>query len=290
MKFKIFNKNDVEFRREFRSLGLILLGVMLTGTCLAWEPEYQYLGWATKITGGGQHELDPVNSQIQYFLDGSQGLYKSLDGGKTWTHKANGYNPELNESYGWMQISPFDHETLYLSITSTYDSTIDNKGLYISHDAGDSWERIYAPAKKKTETWTVWAHPNRENYLLMIISRDFVFNLAWSDDGGVTWAICKEMAGHIAEKIYFIESVPGLVLAIFDNGLFYSMDDGQTWQRYGIPVPGRIRDLSICPDDPSFMYAAVDNGYLQHKGVYVTFDYGLSWYLLLESQKFKYKH
>ena len=262
---------------------LLMMGLcVFTEFAMAWEPEYQYLGWATTITGGGQHELDPVNSQIQYFLDGSQGLYKSLDGGKTWTHKANGYNPELNESYCYMQISPLEHETLYLSITSTYDSTIDNKGLYVSHDAGDSWERIYAPAKKKTETWTVWAHPNRENYLLMIISRDFVFNLAWSDDGGVTWTICKEMAGHIAEKIYFIESVPGLVLAIFDNGLFYSMDDGQTWERYGIPVPGRIRDLSICPDDPSFMYAAVDNGYLQHKGVYVTFDYGLSWYLLKE--------
>ena len=264
---------------------LVLLILFLTGfssSVQAWEPEYQYLGWSMRVSGRGQLHIDPDNSQILYYLDGVQGVYKSQDGGMTWKHKANGYQPEVIEYYANLQISPFNSNTLFLLARSVVNVAYNSsKGLYKSTDGGDSWEKVYSPVTDERFEF-FWLHPYIPDFIIAAKTNDFDYDTYWSDDGGVTWNLCPDMKYRIAEKLVFISSVPGLIIAIFDTGLYYSMDDGRTWHDYNIPVPGRIRDLTVHPDDPSFMYAAVDNGDSQHKGVYVTFDYGLNWQLLKE--------
>ena len=261
---------------------LLMMGLcVFTEFAWAWDPQYEYLGWAMTISNRGQLQIHPENSQIQYYCDGAQGVYKSFDGGKTWTHKANGYNPELNTHYCRLQISPFDSETLYLAVERDIDALVHNDGLYQSTDGGESWERIYTTEEDEVLEF-FWVHPYIPDYMIASKTYGWDYDTFWSDDGGLTWTKCPDMHYRIAEVMRFVESVPGLVLAIFNSGMYYSLDDGKTWELYDISPPGRIRDISIHPDDPSFMYAAVDNGYGQHKGVYVTFDFGITWYLLKE--------
>ena len=66
------------------------------------------------------------------------GVYKSTDGGETWTNKG------LPESHhiGRIALHPTDPELVYVAVLGHLWGSNEERGVYRSRDGGDSWERV----------------------------------------------------------------------------------------------------------------------------------------------------
>jgi len=64
------------------------------------------------------------------------------------------------------------------------------------------------------------------------------------------------------------------------DGIYKSVDAGQTWQHVGLDATGRIGRIAINPKDPNVIYAAaMGSGYApqQERGLFRTRDGGKTW-------------
>jgi PKD repeat protein len=86
--------------------------------------------------------IDPTNTNVLYLATGaynldlpynSMGIYKSIDGGATWTITGLSFSPSLAISIGDLIINPKNHNSL---LASTSD------GLYRTFNGGTTWTRI----------------------------------------------------------------------------------------------------------------------------------------------------
>ncbi|NNF82944.1 MAG: hypothetical protein HKM99_09390, partial [Flavobacteriaceae bacterium] len=88
------------------------------------NPNIVYLG-----TGEG----NPRNSQ-----NFGYGMYKSLDGGKTWKH----LGLEKTKSIHRVIVHPDNPDVVYVGAIGTAYGTSEHRGLYKSVDGGASWDKI----------------------------------------------------------------------------------------------------------------------------------------------------
>ncbi|WP_169980924.1 VPS10 domain-containing protein [Tautonia rosea] len=81
----------------------------------------------------GTGEQNPRNS-VSY----GDGVYKSTDGGKTWT------NMGLKESFqiGRILIHPHDSNVVYVGALGRLYGPNEERGLYKTTDGGDTWEKV----------------------------------------------------------------------------------------------------------------------------------------------------
>ena len=92
--------------------------------------------------------LDPNNSNVVWVGTGENngqrsvaygdGIYKSIDGGKTWEHKG----LKNSEHIGNILIDPRDSNTIYVSAIGPLWSSGRDRGLYKSVDGGDTWNNV----------------------------------------------------------------------------------------------------------------------------------------------------
>ena len=150
------------------------------------------------------------------------GLYKSADAGETWTEMTNG----LPEKKGKMAISvsPANSNKVYALIES--DSNQDKGGLFVSNNAGKSWNMVSGDNRLTQRAW----------YYIE------VFTDPQDDD------------------IVYVLSAPAL----------RSLDGGKNWERIS-GTHGDYHDLWINPNNTLNMVIANDGG------AAVTFDFGKTW-------------
>jgi photosystem II stability/assembly factor-like uncharacterized protein len=125
--------------------------------------EHQRLPW--KVISGGP----------------GSGLYKSVDGGKTWTEMTEG----LPEEKGKMAIAvcQSNPDKVYALIES--DSDQEKGGLFVSNNGGKSWSRVSKDHRLIQRAWyyiEVFADPQNEN-VVYVLSAPALRSI----DGGKTW-------------------------------------------------------------------------------------------------------
>ena len=114
-------------------------------------------------TGAAELSMDATNPRILYaamwehgrrpwqVISGGpgSGLYKSTDTGETWEKMTEG----LPEQMGKMAIavSPSNSETVYALIES--DSAKDDRGLYVSTNAGKKWTQVTSEPRLVQRAW-----------------------------------------------------------------------------------------------------------------------------------------
>jgi photosystem II stability/assembly factor-like uncharacterized protein len=111
-------------------------------------------------------------------------------------------------------------------------------------------------------------------------------------DGGLNWEpIFDDQDVHAIGALALAPSDPEIVWAgtgepfirsnvSIGDGIYKSMDGGETWEHMGLDNTGRIARILIHPSDPDVVYvAAVGHGYSpqQERGVYRTNDGGATW-------------
>jgi photosystem II stability/assembly factor-like uncharacterized protein len=240
-----------------KSWQLILKGANLSTGCasIAMQPgspnvlfaalwDFRRKGWTFRSGGDGPNA--PSGS----------GLYRSADGGRTWTELVPGDRTGLPpKPYGRIALAfaPSDPQTLYAFIEST------DSELLISHDGGARWER------GDKSQWMVWRPFYFAN--LIVDPRDArrVFKtdgaLILSEDGGKSFTTVGGFKGaHGDVHDVFVD--PGdsqHVFAADDGGLWISYDGANKWWKTdNLPV-SQFYHVSVDEADPYHVYGGLQD-------------------------------
>jgi len=273
--FVLAQENSNPFEElEFRSIGPAVMGGRVTD--FAFHPSRRQEFFAAHAVGGlwkttnnaitwtpvfdkegaysiGVVTIDPTNPNIVWVGTGENnsqrsvaygdGIYKSLDGGKSWT------NMGLRQSEHISQIHVDPNNSLNVLVASQGPlwNAGGDRGLYRTTDGGKNWSRIL-----EVDEWTG--------------VNDFVVN--------------PENPDHIiATSLQRGRHVWGIVGGGPGSAMYKTTDGGASWRvvESGIPSgdKGRI-GLGMAPSEPSIVYAIIfaeDD----ESGFYRSVDFGESW-------------
>ncbi|WP_394971268.1 WD40/YVTN/BNR-like repeat-containing protein [uncultured Croceitalea sp.] len=188
----------------------------------------------------GTGEGNPRNS-----LNGGFGVYKSLDGGKTW--KAMGL--EKTRHIHRVIIDPTDPNTVYVGAIGSPWGVHPERGVYKTTDGGQTWSKILF-VNNKTGVADLVMDPTNPNKLIAAMwehKRDPWFfksggegsGLHMTHDGGKTWkrltdedGLPKGELGRIG--ITIAKNKSNIVYALVEakkNALYKSEDGGFKWKK-----------------------------------------------------------
>jgi photosystem II stability/assembly factor-like uncharacterized protein len=207
-------------------------------------------------TGAAELSMDATNPRILYaamwehgrrpwqVISGGpgSGLYKSTDTGETWEKMTEG----LPEKMGKMAIavSPSNPGTVYALIES--DSAKDDRGLYVSTDAGKKWSQVTSDPRLIQRAWyytELFVDPKNDQTIYVLSAPALR-----SADGGKTWKTLSGTHGDFHDlwinpgnPLNFIISNDGGAAITFDGGKSWSSQDVQpTAQFYRINVDNKF--------------------------------------------------
>ena len=192
--------------------------------------------FVNELTGAVELSMDANNPLVLYAAmwehqrkpnivisggDGS-GLYKSTDGGDTWTELTEGLPKEKGKMA--IAVSAANSDKVYALIES--DSNADKGGLFVSGDAGKSWSMVSGDNRLVQRAWyyiEVFADPNDEDTVYVLSAEMFR-----SEDGGKTWETISVPHGDTHDLWINPNNSKNMVMAD-DGGATISFDYGKTW-------------------------------------------------------------
>ncbi|MGP0070925.1 MAG: SBBP repeat-containing protein [Bryobacteraceae bacterium] len=251
---------------------------------------------------------DPSASNTLYEATGDLGIFKSLDGGITWTQANTGVS---NTNIQALAIDPVHPQTLYAAVNTTSASAvyktvngantwtlIDSPTLTISQLAVDAqnpnivWE-IGTALRKSTDagaTWNAVAFPGSVQSMVLdprvsghlFAASAFVFcgpfcssgqnaYLYRSVDGGANWI---QIPSSVAPNPPLIVDGSTNPSTVYDGLSFRSVDGGVTWSPINLP-PGLgagVGNYTMAVDPSGTLYVAVLG-----QSNYVSHDHGQTW-------------
>ena len=189
----------------------------------------------------GTGEGNPRNS-----LNGGYGIYKSLDGGRSWQSMG----LEKTRHIHRVVIHPENPDIVYAAAIGSPWGEHPERGVYRTEDGGKTWEKILFQ-NNKTGAADLIIDPTNPNKL---------FAAMWE---------------HKREPWFFTSGGEG-------SGLFMTHDGGDTWKELtdedGLPEGelGRI-GVAIAPSDPDIVYALIES---KKNALYKSTDGGFTWNMI----------
>jgi photosystem II stability/assembly factor-like uncharacterized protein len=242
--------------------------------------------------------IHPKNSDVVYACvpgklwsdSADRGLYKTADGGKTWSLVLKGSNQSTGCS--GLAMDPKNPDVLFAGLWDfrrqgwTFRSggngpdAQSGSGLYRSSDGGASWTALTAGANKglpKTP-WgrveVVIAPSDGKVVYALVESKDS--SLYRSSDGGATWEEADKSQGMVWRPFYFARLVvdPTNPKRVFKagGGLIVSEDGGRSFSYTGGGGHGDWHDVWIDPDNPKHVIGGDDGG------LFISYDGGNQWW------------
>ncbi len=157
----------------------------------------------------------------------NSGLFKSTDGGATWTQLAGGL-PTTADGLGRLGIgiSPSNPKRIYVTATAGAKS-----GLYRSDDAGATWTRTTTDNRvfgRGDDFAALTVDPREPN---TVYSMNVV---AWkSTDAGVTWTAFRGApGGDDYQRLWINPLQPDVMLMVADQGAIITVNGGETWSSW----------------------------------------------------------
>src|SRR4051812_20946228 len=188
----------------------------------------------------GTGEAD-MRSQISY----GNGMYKSSDAGKTWTH----IGLEGTRQISRVIVDPKNPNVLFVAALGHVYGPNQERGIYRSTDGGKSWQKVLFKNDNVGAADLAFDPQNSQ----------VIYATLWNTRRP-PWSIYPPSYG------------PG-------GGVFKSIDGGTTWQQLtnGIPVEGLGRvGIATAPTNRNRVYAIVD---AKAGGLYRSDDAGATWAL-----------
>ncbi len=182
--------------------------------CITIDPNNPLVVWV----GTGEN-----NSQRSVAY--GDGVYKSIDGGKTWTNMG----LKKSEHIGKILVDPRDSDTVYVAAQGPLWSAGGDRGLYKTTDGGKTWKPV-----------------------LTISEHTGVTDIAMDPrDPDVIYAAAYQRRRHVWT----------LVNGGPESALHKSTDGGATWKKLGAGLPteeiGRI-GIALAPSDPDTVYVLAE--------------------------------
>ena len=181
------------------------------------------------------------------------GVYKSSDAGKTWTHVGFAESQAISR----VRIHPTNPDIVYVASFGKYGAPSDERGVFKSTDGGKTWKKTLF-------------RDNKTGAVDLSIDRG---------DPDVMYAAMWE-----AYRVEYQMSSGGP-----GSGLFKSIDGGERWTELtrhpGLPagVIGRI-GVSVSGADSNRVYALVEN---EKGGLFKSDDAGATWSLVNDNRNIR---
>jgi len=209
----------------------------------------------------GAIAVAPSNSNIVYVASGEglhrpdlsvgDGIYRSGDAGKTWTH----LGLREGEQIPALAIDPKDPNRLFAAVLGHPYGPNPERGIFRSEDGGKTWKKVLY-SDERTGGSDVVIDPKDPRV---------VYASLWQEPLG-PWEDDNSYAGT-------------------GGGLFKSVDGGSNWKQLtnGLPADLVQINVTIAASDPQRLYATLstkqEGGYATAKGlgVYRSDDAGASW-------------
>ncbi len=221
-------------------------------------------------TGAADLAIDPQNPDVLYaamwgfrrwpwFFDsgfgGKSGLYKTTDGGQTWKTVHNGL-PQETLGRMAVAVAPSNPSIVYLTVEC---KSKDKKGLYLSTDAGASWEKVNNESGTTIRPFyfsTLVADPKNDSIIYKC-----GLNLIISENRGKSF---RPMPGSVHSDVHTVWVNPNNTKHILigtDGGVYESFDRGRSFRMFmNLPVAQFYR-ISVDDDTPFNVYGGLqDNG------------------------------
>lgn len=217
----------------------------------------------------GTGEGNPRNS-----LNGGYGIYKSLDGGKTW--KSMGL--EKTRHIHRVIIDPTNPDIVYAGAIGSPWGIHPERGVYKTTDGGKTWEKILF-VNSKTGAADLVMDPSNPNKLIVAMwehKRDPWFfksggegsGLYITHDGGDNWKKITEEEGFPKGElgrigIAIAKNKPNIIYALVEakkNALYKSVDGGFKWEKVSDKNdignrPFYYSDIFVDPENENRVYS-----------------------------------
>ncbi len=218
--------NGTTFDPVFDSYGAYSMG------CIIYDPNNTNVLWL----GTGEHNH-------QRSLGYGNGVYKSSDGGKSWT------NMGLKESrqIGKIVVDPRNSDIVFVAAEGSVWGPGGDRGLYKSTDGGKNWKKVLE-ISENTGVNNILIDPRNPD---------------------IMYASSEQRRRHVFTKI---GGGP-------ETALYKSANAGETWDKMSSGLPSADKGgigMAISPINPDIVYAIIESN-PDDAGFYRSSDRGASW-------------
>jgi len=182
--------------------------------------------------------------QLRDCVSWGDGVYKSTDGGTTWSH----LGLEETRHVSRVRVHPTNPDLVYVSVIGNPFGPSRDRGIYRSEDGGRTWEQVFF---KHEQTGVIDLVLCEHNPRVLYASTFEIFRRTWglkaegpnsgifkSTDGGDTWVELTRNPGlpegdwgrvGLAQSKTMPDRITALIDSKTNNGLYQSEDAGETW-------------------------------------------------------------
>ncbi len=204
--------------------------------CTTWEPVFEH----AQSTAIGDVTIAPSDQNIIWVGSGEAnifrssqagaGVFKSIDGGKTWQH----LGLTDTNTIPRIVIHPQNPDIVYVAASGHEWTNNPERGVYKTIDGGKTWEKVFY-IDEKTGAIDLVMDPS---------APDTLYAATWQRMRK-KWNDPRNEAGYSG------------------SGIYKTIDAGKTWQPINNGLPpvqyrGRI-GIDICLKKPGIVYAFIDN-------------------------------
>ena len=263
---------------------------------VVWKPIFD----EEHVASIGAVAVAPSNPNIVYVGTGDvslvggavnvgNGVYKSLDAGKTWQH----IGLEGTAHIGTMWVDPHNPDIVFIAALGPTFTPSPQRGVFKTSNGGKTWRKVlykddvngaidvvFAPDNPTIGFAALWTHyvkPGNPRALIESMNGAGIYKTI---DAGETWTLITgaknglptEKLGRIGvavapggRRVFAIVAVQGEA-----NGLYRSDDGGANWQR--ITTDARVRGsgyfsrVFLDPKNPDVVYVAQTSLYRSDDG------------------------
>jgi len=206
--------------------------------------------------------ISPTNPNIVLIGGATGGVWRSVDGGTTFTAVT---DSQVDLAVGSIAFAPSNSSIVYAGMGDK-DGNYLGTGVLRSTDAGQTWTRVsnstLPPLGVISQVLVDPSNPNRvyvAQYAFQQGASFFGSGFYLSIDGGVSWT--RTFTGTAKDLVRHPTQASTLYLAVQNDfasggGVFKSTNSGQTWQRiYTSPfgIPDNIK-IAVTPAAPENVY------------------------------------
>ncbi|MFN7975604.1 MAG: hypothetical protein U0166_25235 [Acidobacteriota bacterium] len=220
--------------------------------------------------------IDPTNPNIHYVTGGTGGLWKTTNGGASYTSI---FDQIGTQAMGGVAISPTSNSTLWVGTGDFICDGYYGMGAYLSTDAGGTWQQRNGSGGNQmllAGVSSVILHPTNPSIVIMggPNSCGGSGGIYYTSDAGLNWTRALTSSTY---EVVRDPTNPSILYAAVSSAtpVQKSTDGGATWNpsSTGLPTSAGRCEVAVAPSNPAILY-------FLHAGTstfYQSTNSGVSW-------------